>query len=77
MRDIEIIDRVKALSAAGMTLPTIRQFLPCELDNRGTFEPCFELSSTLRKQTAVVEQKVRKLEVSRAVLSDLLAEMEQ
>ncbi|WP_313015349.1 MerR family transcriptional regulator [Brevundimonas sp.] len=74
---VEIIKRIKSLGMAGMTLPTIRQFLPCSLNGRGEFEPCDELKATLRQQIAAVEEKVAKLTDSRTVLADLLGDMER
>lgn len=74
---LDTVERIKSLGTAGMTLPTIRQFLPCALEGRGVFEPCDELKSTLRRQIALVEEKVAKLEESQAVLAHLLADMER
>ncbi|MFT3691207.1 MerR family transcriptional regulator [Paenirhodobacter sp.] len=76
-RDVETVRRIRSLGTAGMTLPVIRQFLPCALEDRGAFEPCDELKDTLRRQIALVEDQVAKLADSRALLADLLDAMER
>ncbi|MVA73366.1 MerR family DNA-binding transcriptional regulator [Agrobacterium vitis] len=72
-----IIERIKLLGAAGMTLPVILQFLPCALDARAEFEPCDELRSILRQHVALVDQRVDKLVQSRTLLSELLTTLDE
>lgn len=71
------VRQIKGLGAAGMTLATIRQFLPCTLAQRGAFEPCDELKAALRQQIDLVDQRMAQLADSRDILSGLLAQMER
>ena len=71
----QIVRRIKLLGAAGMTLPTILQFLPCLRGDKPVFQPCDELRSTLHKQLELVDQKIEKLTDCRAVLAGFLAEI--
>lgn len=70
------VKQIKMLGAAGMTLSTIRQFLPCALDERPIFEPCDELKSTLRQQINLVDERIGKLAESRGALVNILAELD-
>lgn len=70
------VRQIQLLGAAGMTLPSIRKFLPCSLDQRSTFEPCDELKALLLQQIAAVDDRRLKLLASRAALTDLLTSFE-
>lgn len=70
------VKRIKMLGAAGMTISTIRQFLPCALDERPILEPCDELKSTLRRQIQLVDERIGKLTESRGALASLLVELD-
>lgn len=70
--DALTVKRIQALGEAGMTLPLIRQFLPCMLDGRDAFEPCDDLLALLRQQIDLVEQRQEKLSQSLALLKFLL-----
>jgi len=74
--DVETVRRIKALGSAGMTLPVIRQFLPCSLEGRSEFAPCDELRVLLRQQIALVEQRIATLTESRSVLAGLLSQLD-
>jgi DNA-binding transcriptional MerR regulator len=74
--DERTVARIKLLGAAGMTLATIRQFLPCVRVDGPVFEPCDELRSVLNEQISVVDQKMGKLAQSRDVLSKFLRDIE-
>lgn len=74
--DEETVIRIKALGLAGLTLPVIRQFLPCAMAGRPDFEPCDELKSLLRRQILVVDHRIETLNQSRALLADLLAQLD-
>lgn len=74
--DEDAVERIRLLGSAGMTLSTIREFLPCSLDQRHEFEPCDELKSKLRRQIGLIDDQSRKLAQSRRLLSDLLARFE-
>ncbi|MCJ2061105.1 MerR family transcriptional regulator [Methylobacterium sp. J-048] len=71
----EAVFRITLLRAAGMTLPVIRDFLPCALDARGAFEPCDELRMTVRRQIGRVDDRIESLKRSRAALEVILAQL--
>jgi DNA-binding transcriptional MerR regulator len=77
LSDVDTVERIRLLGSAGMTLPTIREFLPCSLEQRHAFEPCDELKLKLRRQIDLVDEKRRKLAESRNLLSDLLRTFEE
>ena len=56
-REEQTVERIKLLGSAGMTLATIKQFLPCIRGEGHLLEPCDELRSTLIEQIALVDQK--------------------
>lgn len=70
--EINVVESIKMLGASGMTLPIIRQFLPCAIDKRGEFEPCEELKDILLGQIADVDRKTHELGKARNLLSKLL-----
>lgn len=72
----QTVERVKLLGSAGMTLATIKQFLPCIRGEGHLLEPCDELHATLIEQIALINQKTEKLMQSRKVLERFLREME-
>jgi len=74
--DEDMVERIRLLGDAGMTLSTIRAFMPCSIDRRGEFEPCDELKSKLHQQICLIDDRRRKLAKSRKILGDLLAEFE-
>ena len=67
------VERIKALGLAGMTLPVIRQFLPCALAGRSEFESCDELRLILHQQMKQLEDRISGLNDSQAVLANLLS----
>ncbi|WP_274423587.1 MerR family transcriptional regulator [Chelativorans sp. YIM 93263] len=71
------VERIKLLGSAGMTLATIRQFLPCVRGEGSVFEPCDELRNALHEQIRLAHQKSEKLARSRKVLESFLQEVEQ
>ncbi|CAA2099648.1 HTH-type transcriptional regulator YfmP [Methylobacterium bullatum] len=73
--DEDIVRRIRTLGAAGMTLPVIREFLPCALAGRGAFEPCDELRQTLRRHIEQVDERITELATSRRLLESILATM--
>lgn len=70
--EVETVRHIKALGAAGMTLPVISAFLPCALSARGEFEPCHELRAAVRQQIAKVDERLACLSHSRQLLEDIL-----
>lgn len=73
--DEETVPQVKALGAAGMTLPVIRDFLPCIMRDRGEFEPCYELRAKVRQQIESVDERITNLSKSRMLLETILEKM--
>lgn len=73
--DEETVQQIKLLGAAGMTLPVIRDFLPCVLDARGEFEPCDELRTTVRQQMEKLDERLSTLSKSRALLDSILGKL--
>lgn len=74
--DVQTVTRIKLLGAGGMTLGTIRQFLPCVRGDRPIFEPCDELRILLHRLIGSTDQKIGKLHQSKAVLESFLADIE-
>ncbi|MCD7058493.1 MerR family transcriptional regulator [Pelagibacterium xiamenense] len=70
--DLDTLERIRLLGSAGMTLSTIREFLPCALDRRHAFEPCDELKLKLRGQIDALDDRRRRLSESRDLLVSLL-----
>lgn len=73
--DEATVHQIRVLGAAGMTLPIIRDFLPCALQERGEFEPCHELRARLRQQIERVDDRIAALAESRKALEALLAKL--
>lgn len=66
--DANIVERVKLLNAAGLTLPVIRELMPCLRDDRSAFEPCDELQEVLRREIDTMNAKIERLVGSRDML---------
>lgn len=75
--DERTVDRIRLLGAAGMTLATIKQFLPCVRGEGPVFELCDELRVTLNEQISLVDHKMERLAASRDVLSKFLHDIEK
>ncbi|MCA1440442.1 MerR family transcriptional regulator [Ensifer sp. IC4062] len=75
--ELRTVERIRLLGAGGMTLATVRQFLPCVRGEGPVFEPCDELRNVLHEQIRLVDQKAEKLAQSRNVLERFLREIEQ
>ncbi|MCL1091219.1 MerR family transcriptional regulator [Shewanella profunda] len=75
--ELQTVERIKLLGLAGMTLATIKQFLPCVRGEGPIFEPCDELRHVLHEQIARVDLKTAKLAQSRKILESFLYEIEQ
>jgi DNA-binding transcriptional MerR regulator len=71
------VTRIKLLGAGGMTLGTIKIFLPCIRGDRPIFEPCDELRRILHQQIELADQKMKRLTKSRSILAGFLSEIEQ
>jgi len=73
--EVKTVERIKLLGAAGMTLATIQQFLPCVRGEGLSFEPCDELRNVLHEQIRLADQRLAKLTQSRTVLESFLSEV--
>ncbi|MCU5783599.1 MerR family transcriptional regulator [Alcanivorax balearicus MACL04] len=71
------VERIKLLGSGGMTLATIREFLPCVRGEGPVFEPCDELRTVLHEQIRLADQKAEKLAQSRRILRNFLLEVER
>ncbi|QAU41799.1 MerR family transcriptional regulator [Bradyrhizobium guangdongense] len=69
----ETVGRIKMLGAAGMTLQTIKQLLPCVRNNDPTFTPCNELRKILTEQVGLIDERIETLSQSRTILAGYLA----
>ena len=69
----ETVRRIKMLGAAGMTLETIQQLLPCVRNNDPAFTPCNELRRILAQQVSVIDERIETLSQSRTILVGYLA----
>ena len=65
----EIVRRIHLLGSAGLTLSTIRQFLPCVRSDDPIFKPCAKLRRTLAKQVELLDQRIGDLARSRTILA--------
>lgn len=75
--EVQTVERIKLLGAAGMTLGTIKQFLPCVRGEGPVFEPCDELRNVLHEQIHIADQKAAKLAQSRVILKSFLRDIER
>ncbi|QSF54801.1 MerR family transcriptional regulator [Brevundimonas fontaquae] len=66
--DADIVERIKLLNAAGLTLPVIRELMPCLRNDRSSFEPCDELQRVLRREIDAMNAKIERLAGSRDML---------
>ena len=69
----ETVRRIKLLGAAGMTLQTIQQLLPCVQNTRPDFRPCDNLRKILAQQVGMIDQRIEALSQSRTVLAGFLS----
>ncbi|BDU39332.1 putative transcriptional regulator, MerR family [Vibrio nigripulchritudo SOn1] len=75
--EIRTLERIKLLSAAGMKLTTMLEFLPCLRGDRPVLEPCDELRNLLHEQIRVANEQVAKIAESRKILENFLREIEE
>jgi DNA-binding transcriptional MerR regulator len=69
----ETVLRIKMLGAAGMTLETIQQLLPCVTNNNPDFRPCNELRRILAQQVGLIDERIETLSQSRTILASFLS----
>ena len=71
--DVEIVRRITMLNAAGLTLQTIRQILPCARPGSLSFRPCAEFKDGVRRTLAKLNSQIAALSESRRLLAGYLA----
>ena len=69
----EIVRRIQLLGSAGLTLPTIRRFLPCVRSDNPIFKPCADLRRTLARQMELIDSRIGELAKIRVALAGLVA----
>ena len=69
----ETVRRIKLLGAAGMTLETIQQLLPCVKSDHPAFTPCDNLRRLLAQQVGLIDQRIEALSQSRTILAGFLS----
>ena len=69
----ETVRRIKMLGAAGMTLETIQQLLPCVRSNDPEFTPCNNLRRILAEQVGLIDERIETLRQSRTILAGFLS----
>lgn len=63
---------IKLLAAGGLTLPAIRELLPCVRGLEPTFQPCDELRSIQHRQVGLLDERLKTLLESRRILAGFL-----
>lgn len=74
--EIQVAQRIRMLSAAGLKIETIRILLPCILDNQPRFEPCKEVRAALRQEVEKLDERLRDLGESRTIVASFLNSVE-
>ncbi|WP_316163779.1 MerR family transcriptional regulator [Bradyrhizobium sp. SZCCHNRI20481] len=72
----ETVRRIKLLGAAGMTLETIQQLLPCVKSDQPAFTPCDNLRRILAEQVGLIDQRIETLSQSRTILAGFLSSVD-
>ncbi|MFM9270173.1 MerR family transcriptional regulator [Halomonas elongata] len=72
-----VAKRIGMLRAAGLKLESIRELLPCILDDQPVFDPCLEVRETLHKEAENLDRKLRDLQECRDVISGYLISLDQ
>ncbi len=70
-----LVRRVRMLSEVGLKLDAIKQLLPCMLSDRPDFQPCSELSATLRREIAEMDERIERLKSNRHILAGYLGDL--
>lgn len=70
--EVQVAQRIRMLSAAGLKIETIRILLPCILDNQPRFVPCQEVRAALRHEVEKLDEKLRDLGESRQIVASFL-----
>jgi DNA-binding transcriptional MerR regulator len=70
--DVCRLARIRILQEAGLTLKVIHGLLPCMTDDPFLFEPCALVIDTLLEEKRKLEDRIRVLTESRAILDSHL-----
>lgn len=73
--DEKIVRAIRQLSAAGLKLDFIRQFLPCLRSEGPILHPCPDLMAAMERQMRALDDQIRQYGESRAMLAGYYAEM--
>ena len=68
--DLKLIEMVKRLQAAGLTLAAILELMPCMVENRMTIERCPKVIETLTAAQERLRRKIAQLSLSEASLDE-------
>lgn len=71
--EVEIVERVHRLNAAGLTLAVIRRILPCARAGSLDFEPCAAFRHSLHQRIKELDSRISELSESRRLLAGYLA----
>ncbi|AOI61667.1 MerR family transcriptional regulator [Burkholderia diffusa] len=70
--EIDAAQRIRALSAAGLKISSIRLLLPCVLGEKPVFHPCVQARALLRDEVEKLDTRLRELSETRKVVARLL-----
>jgi DNA-binding transcriptional MerR regulator len=71
-QDMQIVQLIRLLNAAGFTLAAIRRILPCARGQALDFAPCAEFQASLTRQVAEIDRRMAALPASRRILAGYL-----
>jgi DNA-binding transcriptional MerR regulator len=60
-QDMQIVQLIRLLNAAGFTLAAIRRILPCARGQALDFAPCAEFQASLTRQVAEIDRRMAAL----------------
>lgn len=76
-REMWILDNLKLLQQAGLTLNVIRVLMPCIVSQPVRFAPCPLIVATLRKERGKIKKTIDELSQALSILEQYLKETEQ
>lgn len=75
--DVTIVAAIRKLSAAGLKLDFIRQFLPCLRSAAPILHPCPALMAAMEERLQALDGQIAAFQESRALLSQYHAQMRE
>ncbi|KAF1053721.1 MAG: HTH-type transcriptional regulator HmrR [Stenotrophomonas maltophilia] len=72
--DVRLVERIRLLGEAGLTLASIRIVLPCTDADGLRFQPCAAVRPALQREMQRISEKIDALQSSRRMLQDYLAD---